>query len=483
MADQNYEERLISLLLQDASLIKEIRTAVPAEYLLSGQLRTIYEQIIDYYEFSDGAVPTEEILMELIEKKNPSGFELYRPLIDRIVEAAGPEEAKHVAFYAAEIENAWKSNQVQAKMLKAIEVLKDRKDVEAAIETLQNEMPVGKNAYVQGDISKDLTAHLAEIEFRAQHPEIYAGIPMGFPSLDSATYGHVRGELAVVVGGTGVGKSLFLGQVAVNVAKRGKNVLLVTIENNKHSYMNRIYSNISGVDAWKFKANQLDQSDKDRWLASMGNLRDPFNLNVVEFPLGCSARDVWYYMRTLDRPTDYLVVDQISNMTPNNVREHKPMTHLWFNQISLDLKRLAGYAYSNKGIPLLTAMQAGGGAVGVKELSVDQIAGAKAVLTHASLGLYITKDEDSQYHCGASKARDAYVKVFPVFPDFKYWRVSEEPMQVGPPQTAPNLEPSMQRVPRQEANLEPVEVRQMQHVPRLGEVPAPAAQAPEDEAF
>jgi reverse gyrase len=51
---------------------------------------------------------------------------------------------------------------------------------------------------------------------------------MGFPTLDESTHGHGKKELVVIVGGTGVGKSLILGQIGINVAKSRKKVLLAS---------------------------------------------------------------------------------------------------------------------------------------------------------------------------------------------------------------------------------------------------------------
>jgi hypothetical protein len=189
--------------------------------------------------------------------------------------------------------------------------------------------------------------------------------------------------------------------------------------------MQRLYSNISGVPYYKFKRNQLDAGDRRRWFEAMGNLHPEFTLKVVEFTEGCSARDISFYMKQVPFEFDYVVVDQITNLFPNDIKEYKPMSWQWFGAISQDLKRLSASAYHNKGVPILSAAQAAGGTVGKKEFTTDDVAMGKVILHHSHGGLFITKDEDGNYNCGASKWRDARVETFAVHPNFSVWHVGE----------------------------------------------------------
>ncbi len=442
--ESNYAEKAIGLVLADAKFVGEVREAVPEDHVLSKELRAIYKAALTYYEESDGVIPTRAILLDILRGSHGLDDDGWGNLYDQVWDAHNDGDEAHLSFYAQRLEDGWRAEVMKRNVLAAVEKLKER-DVDGAQAALYAEWPKSRNAYIQGSLFNDMVEVSLELDERAKAPKLWEGVPMGFPTLDEATGGHGRGEVIVVIGGTGVGKSLTLGQVAVNVARRGTPVLLVTVENNKWSYMNRLYSNISKVPYYKFKRHQLDKHDKDQWLDSMGNLHPDFDLRIVEFPEGCSARDISFYMRQQEKHFEYLVVDQITNLFPNDVKEHKPMSWMWFSQISLDLKRLAGSAYHGRGIPILTASQAAGGTVGKKELSTDDTGAAKMILHHAHAGLYITKDEDSMFNMGASKYRDAKVDPFPVFPDFRTWSLSENPDmgdRVPPPPAGPKEERS-----------------------------------------
>jgi hypothetical protein len=240
-----------------------------------------------------------------------------------------------------------------------------------------------------------------------------------------------------MVGGTGVGKSAFLGQVAINVAKQGKRVLLITIENDQTAYMNRLYSNISGVPYRAFKEALSSPEDRGRWLESMADLPEKFHLKLAWFPEGCNASEILFLLQMMPEEIEYLVIDQITNMNPVNPDQYKPDSWQAMGRIALELKRLGDIAYG-KGLPILTASQASGGVTEKKELSTDDVAMSKQILRHAHIGFYITRVEDV-YQAGASKYRDTRIEPFPVFPDFKCWRIADRPADGGRsvPQPAP----------------------------------------------
>lgn len=466
MDNNDYELKVLRAYLQEQTVQATIASTVPPDYFLNSRHRDVFDEALRYAE-KYSAVPTAEILKDLLGRLRPPEKPLYDVLVDRLFVVDEGDDLQHLPYYTRRLGDEWRSAQAQAKIGQAIGQLRD-KNVDAALQTLHEETPMPYSERVEGDITVDLYKAVDEAKERAKNPALYLGVPMGYQSIDIATGGHGRGELVVVVGGTGVGKSLILGQTAINVAKRRRKVLLVTVENNKQAYMHRLYSNITKVPYFKFKTNQLDRNDMDTWLSAMSDLPEDFYLKVVEFPEGCSARDIWSYMRTLAEEIDYLVVDQISNMMPNELKSFQPMSWQFYSQIALDLKRLAGYAYRNRGIPVLSAAQAAGGTVGKKELTVDDIAGTKQIIHHAHGALYVTR-EDEEYTMGSSKWRDALVKPFPVFPEFKYWSVSENSDIFGfsPPPGGPAPQDRPQVVPTMDASFEIVEP------PRLAAPDAP----------
>ena len=83
-------------------------------------------------------------------------------------------------------------------------------------------------------------------------------IPSGWEWLDE----HLGGgflengkSLYVFAGETNIGKSIFLGNIAHNIAKQGKNVLLVTLEMSELIYAQRICTNVTKIPMRELKQN------------------------------------------------------------------------------------------------------------------------------------------------------------------------------------------------------------------------------------
>ncbi len=79
---------------------------------------------------------------------------------------------------------------------------------------------------------------------------VQKSIPSTWPWLDEALNGgfHESGRsLYVFAGETNIGKSIFLGNIASNIAKQGKNVLLVTLEMSELLYARRICTNVTKI--------------------------------------------------------------------------------------------------------------------------------------------------------------------------------------------------------------------------------------------
>lgn len=76
-------------------------------------------------------------------------------------------------------------------------------------------------------------------------------LPTGFNSIDKFIGGGLPEEgkmVGVVCAETNMGKSILLGNLAVNAAKQGKNVLLISLEMSEMVYANRIYSALYGMN-------------------------------------------------------------------------------------------------------------------------------------------------------------------------------------------------------------------------------------------
>lgn len=419
------EERLLGALLRNPKAAPDVSIRASALWFLSPTLETAFTAAVEY-ACESGAAPTRAILLELMGRRSPSDQASHAPAVDRILALPAPQdEAKHIPYYCELLERDWKSRTAKSVMLAAADML-DKGEIDLAVESLQKDLSIPLTRFTKSELGSDFGAFWSDYERIAKDPARRFGVPVGFRTVDEATKGHFNKELWVMVGGAGVGKSLWLGQVAVNTSLSRKRVLLVTIENSREAYMRRLYSNICDVQYQDLKTASLSEGEKEKLFTGIASLPQDFCLEVVHMEPPCCARDIVNIMRSAGRAYDYLIVDQITNMSPNHPRDFKVMDWRWYSQIALELRVIASFMYSGRGIPVHTAVHASGGTTDKKELTTDDTALAKSIGYHADGMLYITR-KDGEFLLGKSKLRDAHFEPFQVFPSWHNWRLAEEP--------------------------------------------------------
>ena len=80
-----------------------------------------------------------------------------------------------------------------------------------------------------------------------EEPTISSGWTWVDDKLDGGFLENGR-SIYVFAGETNVGKSVFLGNVAVNMAKQGKTVLVVSLEMSEFMYARRLAGNLTGIE-------------------------------------------------------------------------------------------------------------------------------------------------------------------------------------------------------------------------------------------
>jgi replicative DNA helicase len=112
---------------------------------------------------------------------------------------------------------------------------------------------------------------------------VQRSIPSTWEWLDDALNGGFMENgraLYVFAGETNIGKSIFLGNIASNMAKQGKNVLLVTLEMSELLYARRICTNVSKIPLKDLSSNthSLRQAIKEHKESGTGRIF------IKEFP-------------------------------------------------------------------------------------------------------------------------------------------------------------------------------------------------------
>lgn len=124
------------------------------------------------------------------------------------------------------------------------------------------------------DIYKDVNRYIESIKSAA------ARLPTGFAEIDKNINGGVLADgkcLSIVAAPTNMGKSILLGNIAVNAAKSGKNVLVISLEMSEEVYASRLYSALYNlpINSLSFMTQELQDAIKNN---NYGNII------IKEFP-------------------------------------------------------------------------------------------------------------------------------------------------------------------------------------------------------
>ncbi len=90
------------------------------------------------------------------------------------------------------------------------------------------------------------------------------GLKTGFHDLDNKTAGFQKGDLIIIGARPAMGKTTFAQNLAYNVATRNgenKGVLFFSMEMAKNEIVDRMISDIAGVDAWKIRTGNVSDED------------------------------------------------------------------------------------------------------------------------------------------------------------------------------------------------------------------------------
>lgn len=397
------------------------------------RLRLAYNCMCQYLDEA-GVPPTSPILAELMAREGSlrDAAACEAVIASIFVGNPGPEDnPSHIPHHIQVLEMALQQRILENRMGVVLGKMEEG-DFSAAIKIFQDGLQVVEGPVFHANLMNDILTYRDKQEDIRKHPERHPFIKLGFPSMDEATGGLGRSELCVVLGGVGTGKSLILGQIAVNTALAGYRVLFVTIENDLRSYQGRLYSCLSGVEYKKLKHAQETKEDEGLLLEALNQAPPNFCLELVHYPEECSAKQIADYARTFPYEFDLIIVDQLTNMRPNKISQAlEEFSWKWYTRVSVDLKHLSSAIYRGRGIPVITATQAILGKAKDKEKgaskSVDDIAFAKAISHIAHAVIYNSRTDEGAFEMGMSKWRDAYFPPFQVHPHFQTWSVSENP--------------------------------------------------------
>lgn len=185
------------------------------------------------------------------------------------------------------------------------------------------------------------------------------GLPTGLRALDFLTNGFRAGQMIVVGGVTGIGKSALMMAMAANatderITNRRTSVLYVTLEMPSVEVLERMLSSAARVDGGTMRRGNVSREDRERLLDEAGRMRASKSKLHFHESRDVTVSDIALIARGIQRRESLgmIVIDylQLLALEPQDARRPR---HEQVANLSRSLKRLAG----DLGVPIVVGAQ------------------------------------------------------------------------------------------------------------------------------
>lgn len=288
------QKLLIDVLLSSEEIFARCQNILDAKYFVN-KYRPAMRFILKY-------VNEFKVLPKIQQVNAETGIEFQH--IDNIL-------VQHQDSFLKEIEEFCKNRALADAVTSAVTLIEkgnygevEKRVREAILISLQKDL--GTNYYA------DPRARLMSIKDKNGQ------ISSGWKTVDDKLYGGVnRGEITIWCAGSGVGKSLFLQNMAINLSRQGLNVVYISLELSEGLTSMRIDSMLTEVGTRDIFRN-LDTVEIKVKQAGFKN----GDIYIKQIPQGSTTNDIKVYLKNYQierqKKPDVLIVDYLDLLYPNN---------------------------------------------------------------------------------------------------------------------------------------------------------------------
>jgi replicative DNA helicase len=258
--------KVISSLLTHKEFLQNINDVLSDEYFSNPAHKWVINQIIQYYENYHTTISMDILKVEMKKMDN----EVLKVSVKEQLREAYKADIEDLEYVQLEFSTFCKNQQLKKALLSSVDLLKAG-DYDSIKYMIESAMKAGQDKNIGHEYKKD-----TESRYREDHRTI---VPTPWDQINELIQGGLgNGDLGLIFGNPGGGKSWTLVALGGHAVKMGYNVIHYTLELSE-AYTGRRY------DAF-FTGTPVDQLEKHKAEVEALTADLPGELIIREYPMG-----------------------------------------------------------------------------------------------------------------------------------------------------------------------------------------------------
>lgn len=385
---ETLEKMLFKQILTDKQYMNVVSQNFDKRWFKTSHIDVLFDLSIKYFK-KYGNIPNVRIVKALvkgfIEKKKRTDLnqqELYQTIDEASTINLGLDKEVLEKY----LNNFIRKQALYTSIMDNVDDIESNSD-EVLEKCIARFDEISKISFIQ----KDLGMNYFDLDDMAKHwdyicnPE--ARIPFLWSTFDAYTNGGVfkNGRfLGIFMGQAGLGKSLFLSNLAVNYLRQNLKVVVISLEMSQDVYAQRFDAHISTNDINRLKDTMFDSCDKiKKFFSDYPKSR----LYIKEYPpRSIRISDIEIYLDNLiaaGKTFDVIIVDYLNLVLPNHQKDNM------YQDVLEVAEKMRGLSYKYN-VPVWTGTQTNGGGINNENVGLEHVSESKGQIHTADffVGLY-----------------------------------------------------------------------------------------------
>jgi len=349
LTDEQMEQIVLKKYFTDINYFTIINEFCESRFFQNKKLQKIINILKKYYQKYE-KMPTDDILKIIFQKFEKQELGTGNALKREYETFTNLNIEQDEEYIKENILKFIKHKSAYYSFMDHIDGVTIKGDVSDCLSDFQKILSISFNDDLGFDYFKEHDIHrknMANPEFK---------IPSGYKQIDDVTYGgfpKAGKSMIVIAAQPGLGKSLFMSNLAVNFLQQDLFTVIITLEMSEEMYGNRIDAHLSSLNINKLRYNLDALGEK---ITDFHHLHSQSKLLIKEFPPNTvSCIHIQNYIdkiSTLGRKPDVIFVDYINLLKANSGNNRQGM----YERIGDVCRELRALTYRYK-CPLITATQ------------------------------------------------------------------------------------------------------------------------------